>query len=114
MPFSTRYPDLALFLHLTPFEKKRGSGDLQESQKWKSTLPLDQIDILYVYGLGLGHYASVLKEWLQEKTSRHLVFLEDDLAALEAFSQMPHAKEILDHPQIHLRWASSPQSWIFF
>jgi hypothetical protein len=98
-------------LQFTPFKKKRGSGDLQEALQWKSTLALDQIQALYVYGLGLGHYATVLLDWLSVDISRHLIFLEDDLSALEAFSQMPQAQEILNHPQIHLRWAASSQAW---
>ena len=89
MPFSTRYPDLSLLLHFTRFEKKTSSGNLQEAFQWKSTLALDQIQALYVYGLGLGHYATVLLDWLQGDISRHLIFLEDDLSSLEAFSHMP-------------------------
>jgi hypothetical protein len=108
MPFSTRYPDLSLLLQWTPFEKKKL---FNESLRLKPATPaaLDQIDVLYIYGLG--DYGTVLQDWLKEKTSRHLVFLEDDLASLDAFSQQPHAKEILDHPQVHLRFASSPQAW---
>ena len=109
MPFSTRYPEIFLHLQFTPFEKKSISVDMQEALQWKSTLALDQIQALYVYGLGAS--ATVLLDWLKEDVSRHLIFLEDDLAALEAFSQMPRAKEILDHPQIHLRFAPSSQAW---
>jgi len=104
MPFSNRYPDLALQLHLTPFEKKNLAG------QWTSTLQLDQIDVLYIYGLS-GDAAISLQEWLSEKPSRHLVFLEDDMGMLQAFSQMPDAQKILDHPQIHLRWAASSEAW---
>jgi hypothetical protein len=109
MPFSTRYPDLFLHLQFTLFEKKSISEDMQEALQWKSTLALDQIQALYVYGLGAS--ATVLLDWLKEDVSRHLIFLEDDLAALEAFSKLPQAKEILDHPQIHLRFAASSQAW---
>ncbi len=112
MPFSTRYPDLSLLLQFSSFTKKKISEDEEEAVRWKSLLALDQIEILYVYGLGL-HYAAIMQEWLKEKTSRHLIFLEDDLSTLEAVSQMPHAKEILEHPQIHLRFASTPESWDF-
>ncbi|HEX4839486.1 MAG TPA: 6-hydroxymethylpterin diphosphokinase MptE-like protein [Rhabdochlamydiaceae bacterium] len=108
--FSTRYPDLLLHLQLTPFEKKNGTGSLQEALDWKKTLLLDKIQILYVYGL-CGYYATVLMDWLKQDAGRHLIFLEDDLGALDAFSLMPAAKAILDHPQIHLRWAASPQEW---
>jgi len=106
MPFSLRYPDISLHLQWTSFEKKSGSGDMAEAFEWKSHLALDQIQALYVYGIGLGHYAEVLLDWLKEDASRQLIFLEDDLAALEAFSHVPHAKEIVDHPQIHLRFVS--------
>ncbi|MBS0648717.1 MAG: motility associated factor glycosyltransferase family protein [Verrucomicrobia bacterium] len=109
MPFSTRYPDLALHLHWIRSEKKE-LGNAQEALEWKSSLPLDRIDVLYVYGLG-GHHAKVLKSWLAENPSRHLVFLEDDLAALRGFSEMPQAEEILAHPQIHVRWIPNPPFW---
>jgi hypothetical protein len=107
MPFSTRYPDLSLLLHFS-FVKQRGSYcSVKESLRWKSDLPLDRIDILYVYGLE-GKYAEVLQEWLSEKPNRHLIFLEDDLAALEAFSEMP---EMIEHPQVHLRYVSDAKAW---
>ncbi len=106
MPFSTRYPDLFLHMQFTPFEKKSISEDMQEAHQWKSTLALDQIQALYVYGLG--NHATLLLDWLKEDPGRHLIFLEDDLAALDAFSKLPQAKEILDHPQIHLRFATKP------
>lgn len=109
MPFSNRYPELALHLHWTHSEKKE-IGNAQEAIEWKSSLPLDQIDVLYVYGLG-EHHAKVLQDWLAASRSRHLVFLEDDAAALRGFSEMPQAQEILDHPQIHLRWIAHPQAW---
>ena len=111
MPFSTRYPDIFLHLQLTSVEKKPISSSLQEALAWKSKLALDQIQALYVYGIGLGHYAAVLFDWLQSDSSRHLIFLEDDLSALEAFSKVPEAQEILDHPQIHLRWAPHAKAW---
>jgi hypothetical protein len=104
MPFSRRYPDLALHLQFMPFEKKEIVED------WNSNLQLDQIDVLYIYGLS-GNAARGLQKWLAEKTGRHLVFLEDDMGVLQAFSQLPHAQEILDHPQIHLRWVPSVDAW---
>ena len=105
MPFSIRYPDLSLLLQFTPVEKRQ---PFSHSQEWR--FPDEQVDILYVYGLD-PHCALLLQEWLAEKTQRHLIFLEDDLAAVEAFSHLPEAEEILNHPQIHLRFIADPQSW---
>ncbi len=104
MPFSTRYPDLSLLLHFSSVKKREIDSD------FPSDLPLDRIDILYVYGLS-GSYAAALREWLSKKPGRHLVFLEDDAAALEAFSHFPHADEILNHPQIHLRFVTDTKAW---
>src|SRR3569832_1840900 len=100
MSFSIRYPDLSLLLHFTPVKQRGNSSSTKESLRWKSTLPLDRIDILYVYGLER-KYAEVLQEWLSEKSNRHLVFLEDDLAALKTFSKM---SKMIEHPQVHLRY----------
>jgi hypothetical protein len=127
MPYSLKYPELALQLQFSSFDAfepllqgsfwnaQRKKGWLYSAEneiaEWKATLSLDQTDVLYVYGLGLGHYALALREWLAENKSRHLVFFEDDLAVLDAFAQMPYAKEILDHPQMHLKWVPSPGAW---
>lgn len=104
MPFSNRYPNIALHLQFMPIEKKN------LDDQWNSKMQLDQIDVLYIYGLSV-KAAMGLQDWLAEKPSRHLVFLEDDMGVLQAFSQMPEAKEIFDHPQIHLRWVSSADAW---
>lgn len=95
MPYSLRYPDLALLLATT--EKKP-----QPIQKWEGVIDFTHIDILYLYGLAIGSFLDSAQEWLNQKPERQLVFLEDDLAQFKNFSHK--APAIINHPQVHLKW----------
>ncbi len=128
MPLSHRYPDLALHLQMTPYKPfeliqqenqfwngKREKAWLYEGEdeifNWKSTLVLEQTDLIYIYGLGLGHYYFALKEWLEKDPSHQLVFLEEDLAIFAIFSTCPSSfHEIIDHPQVHFKWIYPKES----
>lgn len=125
-----RFPEISFFLSLqksdplviTQDEKGyfnaracRGflyGEDVQsEIEKWKDSLFLSGVDVLYIYGVGLGHYYKALQEWLQEKKERALVFLEDDLLVLGALFSLPIGSEILKDPQVHLSYISDDSSF---
>lgn len=74
----------------------------KEMETWAESLPLDRIDVLYVYGIGLGYAFHVLESWLTQSASHYLVFLEDDLRVLKVFMGMPLAEKLLEHPQVHI------------
>jgi hypothetical protein len=114
---TTRFPKIHFHLSFSPFEKftliegglnaardgKTLHGNLEEElASFQADLKLDGIQFVYIYGIGLGYYYSLFQSWLAEKEKRALIFLEDDLGAIDAFLQMPHAAEILSHPQVHL------------
>jgi len=63
---------------------------------------LEQLTILYVYGLGLGTYYHALRSWLHARQERVLLFIEEDLSVLRTFLQSAHAQEILSDRQVHL------------
>ena len=75
-----------------------------ETSSWFSALDLEEIEILYVYGIGLGYGYFALKSWLKKATQRRVVFLEDDLGALATFFQTELAAEILEDSQVVLRF----------
>ncbi len=113
-------PSLALtkdvkgYFHAEGVKGALYSEDIEEEMlSWKGSLALDRIDILYVYGIGLGYYYLAIKEWLLEKKERVLVFLEDDLSVLNAFFCLPIGLEVLQNPQVHIRYLpdSSSASW---
>ena len=62
-----RYPDLGFLLNFyTPV------GSIFEIGH------LDQIEVLYLYGMGSGEHYTALLPWLREKSERIVVILEDD------------------------------------
>lgn len=76
----------------------------QEAKEWKASLDLSEISSLYIYGIGLGYYYEAIKDWLEEDTSRFVIFLEDELEVIHLFLQLDIAEEILKHPQIQLHY----------
>lgn len=77
-------------------------GALDEACRWVDTLHSSDIDVLVVFGVGLGYIRQALSGWLSEKPHRKLVFLEDDLGILFRFLQVDSAYELLSDPQVHL------------
>ena len=71
--------------------------------------PLEGVDILYVYGIGFGHHYAALKGWLKEKRDRRLIFLEDELSAVQALLYSEHAESLLYDPQVVVHFIAEPK-----
>jgi hypothetical protein len=69
---------------------------------WASMLPLQSIEVLVVYGVGLGYPYLTLKEWLKGFSFRKVIFLEDDPELLFKFLEQEGAKALLEDPQVEL------------
>lgn len=89
--FMERFPKLAFLLSFSDLP--------QRSKEILPPIPLDEVEILYCYGIGRGEVYSLVKNWLHEKPERRLVFLSEDYSL---FLQIPEAEEILLDPQIVL------------
>lgn len=87
---------------LPPFELHEEDLD-GEVGKMVSSIKTDDLEAVYIYGLGLGYYYFPFKKWLDENRERDLIFIEENLGVLKAFLEMGHAEEILKHPQVHIR-----------
>ena len=82
------YPEIDFHLSFTPYEPfelfkeggewnaRRGSeiihSDKGEVDRWKKRVDFEKIDLLYLYGFGLGRYWEPIKEWLSKKSSHAL------------------------------------------
>ena len=98
-----RYPDIAFRLQFETFEKRSPV----EEEAVQIPQPLDEIEVFYVYGIGSGAHYTALQEWLTGMRERQLIFLEDDLSALNAFFETPLAQEMVCHSQVHIYFFSS-------
>jgi hypothetical protein len=82
-------------------EYHSSNGALIEAQNWFSSIDfLEKVQVLFVFGIGLGWYYDAAKEWLHSKKNRFIVFLEDDLAVLRMFLSQDKASVILSDPQV--------------
>ncbi len=119
-----RYPELVFLLSYTPYipyplitsvdhklsaEELHSGSISQEIADFKTKLHLEGVDILYVYGLGLGYHYAALKGWLKEKRERRLIFLEDELAAVYALLSSEHAQDLFYDPQVVVRFIPDPK-----
>jgi hypothetical protein len=97
-----RYPELLFLLSYTPYTPSEPyPGNIaEEIERFQSKLRLDGVDILYIYGIGLGHHYAALKSWLKERRERRIIYLEDELGALAALLHSEHAEELLYDSQV--------------
>lgn len=75
---------------------------IAEAQEWFSQLDLTNIQVLYVFGIGLGYYYEAASSWLHQNKSRRLIFLEDDLSVIFRFLETRQCEVILQDPQVRL------------
>src|SRR5690349_11229068 len=128
-----RYPDIAFSLNFMPYEpyvlkksadqswnavknnEKLHSENIEKeiAQFFKKRSNLDDIEIFYLYGLGLGYHFAAFKSWLEAKRDRVLIILEEDLGVISAFLETDNAQDLLVHPQVQLRFISSAKEMIF-
>lgn len=109
-----RYPQLQFLLSYEPFDpldlskNPLHSDDVsKETRRFISKLNLEEIDLLYVYGTGLGFHYTALKQWLEEKRERRLIFLEDELCVIDALAQSHDAEDLFSNPQVVIHFLAS-------
>lgn len=72
-----------------------------EANEWFTSLDLYQVNVLYVYGVGLGYYYDAAKNWLQDE-SHFLVFLESNPEVIYRLFETERATQILHDKQVRL------------
>lgn len=77
-------------------------GAYLEAVNWAKKVPLTDVDVLVVYGVGLGYAYQALKGWLNESASRKLLILEDDLGIIFRFLEKEAAHVLLSDSQVQL------------
>src|ERR1700733_5821807 len=79
-------------------------GIANETMTWMGSLDIAEVDVLFLFGIGLGHYYRTLIPWLKENPERQLIFLEDNLAVIRRFLETTHATQLLKDSQVQLRF----------
>lgn len=108
----SRFPEIGFLLSLDQVEGVDAPKESEEQIKqWVDSLAIEGVEVLYVYGVGLGLPFLFLKKWLEGKRGRTLVFFEESLSALEALFSSSEGLEILFNPQVHVRFLAKPFSY---
>jgi len=77
---------------------------LKEAEEWFKSLLIENIQVLYVYGVGLGYYYLAAKEWLKKSPRHHLIFLEDDLSVIYRLLETDSGTDLLENEQVTLHY----------
>lgn len=93
--FKKKEEGKSFFLH-------SNSGAPQEAQQWFQNLPLQNVQLVCVYGVGLGYYYDAILPWLKKNRKRRVVFLEDDLAIIHKFLETERGAKMLQDSQVQL------------
>jgi antitoxin component YwqK of YwqJK toxin-antitoxin module len=80
---------------------------LQEAAEWFAHLRLKGIEIIYIYGVGLGYYYDAAKEWLKSSERHHLVFFEPDLQVLHRLLETERGSLLLHDRQVTIYYLIS-------
>ena len=90
--------------------KKSDDGDFyfhstkdprKEADLWFNSLyEIENVDIIVVFGIGLGYYYYPCKEWLEEDPQRLLIFVEHDFSLLNMFFQTEQSRDVLGDYQV--------------
>lgn len=83
----------AIYLHAQ-------TDPMREAEEWFAALKLKHVQVLFIYGIGLGYYYEAAKHWLREDSRRYLVFLEDDPEVLHCFFGTERCSEMLSDSQV--------------
>lgn len=73
-----------------------------EAKSWFSDLPLEGINVIYVYGVGLGYAYYAARPWLRADEAHSLVFLEDNPQVIHRLLETETGTILLDDPQVSL------------
>ena len=70
-----------------------------------------EVDVVCIYGAGLGYsYPHLKEEWLGQKKERLLILVEDDLEILYRLLELKNTRDLLNDPQVHLLYNPDPIS----
>lgn len=71
-----------------------------EAALWFSGLNLNNVQVLYVYGVGLGFAYGAAEQWLREDEFRSLVFLEENKQVIDRLHETEQGVRLLQDRQV--------------
>lgn len=78
------------------------SNAREEAWEWFSSLDIYNINTIVVFGVGLGYYYYMAKDWLKARNNRRMVFIENDLEVIAKLFQTDAGTDILNDEQVLL------------
>ena len=73
---------------------------LGEAKTWFNTLDLKGMEVILVYGVGLGYFYEAAKDWLRQNPNHALVFIESQLPVIQRLFETERGKEMVHDQQV--------------
>jgi len=74
----------------------------REASLWAAPIVKTNLDLLVIFGIGMGWHWKALQPCLAQNQNRHLMIIEDDLAIISLFLRSNRAEELFNDPQTTL------------
>jgi hypothetical protein len=85
-----------------------GYSPAKETGKWIQGIDYKEFDVLFIYGLGLAYAFEEIEGFLQ-KEDKYLVFLEDEIGAIQVFLESHRARKVLSHPKVLIQYLGTSE-----
>ena len=97
-------PRPAVFLHYADKIPPKNVDSKESLSEWFANLPIKDVDLLYIFGVGTGDAYAIVKPWLMQNPNHTLIFLDDDLMAIRNLLETQNGSTILRDPQVQLHY----------
>ncbi len=97
---SSKFPNLQLIANGQTILFHSETDPVKEADEWFKGLDLKNIEVLLVYGIGLGYFYDAAKDWLHADSKRVLVFIEQDLRVIRRLFETERGTAILHDRQV--------------
>ena len=97
-----RFPSFALlgFLYKKRVSFSVKKKPLQSIDTWFLSLDTKDTNVLFLHGIGACGDFSCMEKWLEQKATRAVVFLIDDIISLQTFLACPSSCSMVRHNQV--------------
>lgn len=95
-------PNLKTMFNGNEYTFHSNEDPIREALEWLSTIDLRDIEVLFIYGVGLGYYYDVLADWLHSDKQRRLIFIEDNLEVIKRLFETEQAEKLITDHQVEL------------
>lgn len=75
---------------------------LLEAEEWFKSLNIKYLNVIFIYGIGLGYYYQACQDWLKKNVQNRLIFLEEDLSVIHRLCETDLGVQLIKDSQVRI------------